>query len=72
MNTQNNRTSTLNGMRFAYQTLQQEVIRALNTQLGDSHQLGVTRRRAVVLLEYIDTVCGFVLQVFGWLTYAPS
>ncbi|CAE6411338.1 unnamed protein product [Rhizoctonia solani] len=44
----------LSGIRFAYRNLEQEVIRALHTQLGDAHQLGQTRMRAVRLLEYIN------------------
>ncbi|KAG8720048.1 hypothetical protein FRC09_010182 [Ceratobasidium sp. 395] len=44
----------LNGMRYAYRNLQQEVIRSLNTQLGDAQQLGITRGRAIALLDYIN------------------
>ncbi|KAG8691154.1 hypothetical protein FRC11_006349 [Ceratobasidium sp. 423] len=47
--------SALSGMRFAYQTLEHEVNRALNTQLGDAQQLGVTRTRAILLLDYINS-----------------
>ncbi|CUA71582.1 hypothetical protein RSOLAG22IIIB_09669 [Rhizoctonia solani] len=41
-------------MRFAYESLQREVIRALNTQLGDAQQLGVTRARTIRLLDFIN------------------
>lgn len=64
MSTSSQSNSALNGLRFAYHTLEQEVIRALNTQLGDAQQLGVTRARAVALLEFLNSVSNTVAFLY--------
>ncbi|QRV95011.1 integrase core domain protein [Ceratobasidium sp. AG-Ba] len=45
----------LSGLRFAYQELEREVVRALDTQLGDAQQLAIPQSRAMALLQYINT-----------------
>ncbi|KAG8724583.1 hypothetical protein FRC09_016912 [Ceratobasidium sp. 395] len=47
--------SSIEGMRFAYQTLERKVNRALNTQLGDAQQLGFYRARVFALLEFVNS-----------------